>query len=593
MYTRFYNLKTKPFDITPDPEFLYLTESHREAYASMLYGIQERKGIIAITGEVGTGKTTLIYSLLQNISKKVNTVFIYHTNISFEQLLKTVLIELNISFQKTDKISMLRCFNDYLLDRYHAGEITAIIVDEAQNLQDTVLEDLRMLSNLETSHSKLFQLVLVGQPELNAKLNSVHLRQLKQRISIRQHMKPLSHRESKDYIRHRLRIAGGSLKIFDNKAIDRICAQANGIPRMINVICDNALLIGYSKSSKKIGIKIVDEVISDMEGFIPSRDDRQNPSDISTHPPVPTTKPFYVTTALPLCMFLMILMIAGTKIYLQHNSFNRNIPNDANNQTIPTVAHTDNRLTEPTEQSHLTPSAPVLNSIEPKNGNTADLKENPNATPGIPRFPDNHVPTRPDSFTKTVSDPDKAHLQISNTDTPPRKSKQNIRSDSTDEISPSGVNHLKIKDTATAISGTTIFKLTRQYYHSDHITHAYLIKKANPDIKSIHRINLDQHIIIPEINIETPLIKSQDNSYKIELGTFKSLKKVRKYFEEPVLADKQLKIIPVKVSSKDIWYRLILERFETKEEGLSTVYILKDKNLLPCFNNTISNNINS
>ena len=208
MYTNYYNLNEKPFNLTPDPKFLYLTNGHREALASMSYGVKERKGIISITGEVGTGKTTLIYTLLNSLDKNVNTVYIYHTNITFEQILKKILSELNIYSDQTDKTSLLQCFNNYLIEKLANDEIVAIIIDESQNLSDDVLEELRMLTNLETSKSKLLQLILVGQPELENKLNSDNLRQLKQRISIRSQIVPLTFHQSEEYIKHRLNLAG-------------------------------------------------------------------------------------------------------------------------------------------------------------------------------------------------------------------------------------------------------------------------------------------------------------------------------------------------------------------------------------------------
>ena len=273
MYTNHYNLNEKPFNLTPDPNFLYLTHGHREALASMTYGVKERKGIISITGEVGTGKTTLIYTLLNSLDKNVNTVYIYHTNITFEQILNKILIELNIVSFQTDKTSLLQCFNDYLIEKLAKDQITAIIIDEAQNLEADVLEELRMLTNLETGKSKLLQLILVGQPELENKLNSDNLRQLKQRISIRGRIVPLTFHQSEEYIKHRLNLAGCKSNIFNKKAISRICEHSKGIPRNINIICDNALLLGYAKSNKKINIDIINEVINDIDDIFITKPD--------------------------------------------------------------------------------------------------------------------------------------------------------------------------------------------------------------------------------------------------------------------------------------------------------------------------------
>jgi type II secretory pathway predicted ATPase ExeA len=269
MYTEFYNFSEMPFNLTPDPKFLYLTPSHREALAAMLYGIKERKGIISVTGEVGTGKTTLIHSLLKKCNEGIKTVFIFYTNITFENLLKNILFELELPIIEEEKTALLHQLNNYLIQRLSCDENVVVIIDEAQNLFSKVMEELRMLSNLETPKSKLLQLVLVGQPELEVKLDSGNLRQLKQRIGIRRQISALSREECIKYIDHRLNLVGSSTsRIFTSEAIALICDYAKGIPRTINILCDNALLIGYGLSQKKINGDIIHEVIRDMDSSI-------------------------------------------------------------------------------------------------------------------------------------------------------------------------------------------------------------------------------------------------------------------------------------------------------------------------------------
>lgn len=265
MYAQYYNFSEKPFNPNPDPKFLYLTPSRREALASMIYGINERKGFISITGEVGTGKTTLIYTLLNHLNEKVKPVIIQHTMITFEQLLKAILLKLGVPLGDEDKTSLSHKLNEYLAEGLSRGETLAIIIDEAQNLPTKTMEELRMLSNLETCKQKLIQILLVGQPELDVKLASEELRQLKQRIGIRRQIIPLSKKESREYIEHRLSLVGSSSsKVFTSEAILLICKHALGIPRTINILCDNGFLIGYGLSQKKVTAKIVSEVIEDM-----------------------------------------------------------------------------------------------------------------------------------------------------------------------------------------------------------------------------------------------------------------------------------------------------------------------------------------
>lgn len=267
MYNKFYGFSEAPFNISPDPNFLYLTPDHREALSSMIYGIVERKGFITITGEVGTGKTTLIYALLKKLPEEVKTVFIFHTHLTFGQLIKNILQELELPTAGEGEIDLLRKLNEYLIERFSRGENLAIIIDEAQNLSKEVMEGLRMLSNLETSKAKLLQIVLVGQPELEAKLDSPDLRQLKQRIEIKRRIRPLTPEECRRYVDYRLNLVGSSsAKVFTPEALPMICAYGKGIPRSINIICDNAFLIGYAVSRKVIDADdIVKEVIRDLD----------------------------------------------------------------------------------------------------------------------------------------------------------------------------------------------------------------------------------------------------------------------------------------------------------------------------------------
>lgn len=265
MYNDFYGFSEEPFNVTPDPRFLYLTPSHREALASMMYGIKERKGFISITGEVGTGKTTLIHTLLMKLDRHVKSVFIFHTHISFEELLKSVLTELDIPVPDHGKAALLNALNQNLIGRLSKNENVALIIDEAQNLGKDVLEELRQLSNLETPRLKLLQIVLVGQPELEAKLNSPELRQLKERIGIRRRIEPLSPEDCEKYIDRRLKQVGSSAQeAFTKEAIALISGCGRGIPRRINTICDNALLIGYGLSRQRIDGDIVREVMKDL-----------------------------------------------------------------------------------------------------------------------------------------------------------------------------------------------------------------------------------------------------------------------------------------------------------------------------------------
>jgi general secretion pathway protein A len=267
MYTDYYGFTERPFDVSPDPKFLHLTDSHRETLASMLYGIREKRGFLAVTGEVGTGKTTVINALLNSLDEKVKTAYILRKCTTVHELLRAILYEFGVPAEGRDRFELWQRLNEYVLEVASRHEAAVLIIDEAQNLTSRMLEEIRTLSNLETQKTKLLQIILVGQPELDAKLNSEELRQLRQRIAIRRKLLPLSNDEVEAYIKHRLKLVGGIIYgLFTRDAVALIGRYSKGIPRVINIMCDNAFLIGYALAQKKVDGAIIREVIKDMDG---------------------------------------------------------------------------------------------------------------------------------------------------------------------------------------------------------------------------------------------------------------------------------------------------------------------------------------
>ncbi len=265
MYESFYGLKENPFNVTPNPEYIYLGENHREALAQLLYGVKERKGFIVITGEVGTGKTTLIHYLLDKLNgDHTKTALLFNPKLTVDDFIQYILKDLGVRVQGRPKGEYLHNLHRYLLHAYQRDERVILIVDEAQGLKPDLLEEIRLLSNLETSRSKLLQIVLLGQPELDKTLSQPGFRQLKQRINLRFHLPPLSEKETKEYIGKRLRIAGAKEPIFTEKAIKQIYLKSGGIPRLINILCDNALLNGYALDQKMVSERSVREVAKDL-----------------------------------------------------------------------------------------------------------------------------------------------------------------------------------------------------------------------------------------------------------------------------------------------------------------------------------------
>jgi len=268
MYAQFYGLRESPFALTPDPRYLFMSEPHKEALASAVYGVQERKGFVLILGEVGTGKTTLIRHLLGRFGPNIRSVFVFNPAVSFIELLQLMLRDLELPCPSMRRVEMIDTLNDYLLKEAAAGRYVVVIIDEAQHLSPTVLEEVRMLSNLETARGKLIQILLVGQPELGEKLGRPELRQLRQRISLVAELKPLSYEDTVRYIAHRLEVAGredGGL--FSRRALKVIYRASGGIPRLVNVICDKALVLGYGAGAHVIRGRIIKEVLKDWKPF--------------------------------------------------------------------------------------------------------------------------------------------------------------------------------------------------------------------------------------------------------------------------------------------------------------------------------------
>ncbi len=277
MYEHFYSLKQKPFNLTPDSHFLYLSKQHRDALSHLLYGIRERKGFILISGEVGAGKTTLCRSLIREIEREAEVGFILNSFLSERELLKAINEDLFGHSSGRTRKELTDELNRFLLEKHQEGRNVVIIIDESQNLAIPVLEQIRMLSNLETEKNKLLQIIMVGQPEIRSKLETDELRQLAQRISVTYHLQPLDYRETVNYINHRLRVAGngnrpentgeakqGQLR-FSRAALKRIFLYSEGVPRKINILCDRALLIGFVDGKRKITDRIARRAIREVE----------------------------------------------------------------------------------------------------------------------------------------------------------------------------------------------------------------------------------------------------------------------------------------------------------------------------------------
>jgi len=266
MYNDFYGFREAPFNITPDPRFLFFSDRHREAYNHILFGLRERKGFIQITGEVGAGKTTVCRALLEELGPQYRTALILNPCLTGDQLLRSILIELGLE-PSDDRVIGLQRLNQYLLDQLAEGNDVVLLIDEAQDLSHDLLEQIRLLSNLETDQRKLLQIVLLGQPELREKLDDPGLRQLRQRITVRYHLAPLLRQEMEHYIQHRLQVVGANGRpSFSRWALGSIYRYSGGVPRLVNAVCDKALLCGYVEGDDHLTRRHVRRAVRELEG---------------------------------------------------------------------------------------------------------------------------------------------------------------------------------------------------------------------------------------------------------------------------------------------------------------------------------------
>jgi len=266
MYTKFYGLQKKPFSLSPDPDYLFMSSKHEKVYIHLRYAIFENKNFVVITGEIGSGKTILINFLLRQIKEPFKIAYIRNTLVSPVQFLKFICQEFKISVEGLDKPKILDALREFLLKEYSANRRVILIIDEAQNLSFQTLEEIRLISNIETEKEPLWQIILVGQPELRKKLQHPSLKQFAQRVTVYCHLEPLGKEETFEYIRHRLRIAGArNLDIFTKDAMEVIYQHSKGIPRLINILCDTALVYGFADGLSSIDKNVIENVVEDRK----------------------------------------------------------------------------------------------------------------------------------------------------------------------------------------------------------------------------------------------------------------------------------------------------------------------------------------
>jgi general secretion pathway protein A len=516
MYDRYFGFLEPPFSVTPDPRFFYTNPVYLEAYANLRYGIEARKGFIAVIGEVGTGKTTLLRKLMRNLDSSIHTVFIFNTDITFNELLRLILRDLGLPTQGKDRLAMIDELNAYSIEQVKKGHLVCLLIDEVQNLSNESLEGLRLLSNLETDKEKLLQIVLIGQPEFKAKLDQPDLRQLKQRIAIHCEIVPLKDAEVGSYIDFRLRTAGyEGQDLFDREAVQKIAFYSNGIPRLINVICDNALLITYAASRNMVCAHDIREVARDLR-----LESAAEPAEAK-------------------------------------NSFDVSIPN-AESQTL--VREPSKPVLQPNLRGMAGAAIGTFFAIlafvfvasftDPQSFFTSSLKTRELSKHNLKQ-------------TVLLVDRPKPVAQTANSETEAKAENPE------EKISEA---ELKGKDERIIIPyGSTIYKIANAAYGGDVILGMDLIKEFNPQIKNLNWVAAGQELLVPDLTRETLLRRRPDGSYRLVVASFLSRTEADEFARRIAKGGFELAITPRRVSNDLLLHRLEIEGLKNLQEANQTL----------------------
>ncbi len=570
MYKDFFGFSEEPFNLTPDPTFLYMTRSHWETFSAMMEGVRERKGIMVITGDVGTGKTTLVHALLKDLSDKIKTAFIFNPRLTFKQLLKAILKELDVYVGGQNTLTLLYKFDEYIRERSAADETVVILIDEAQVMTPAVLVNLDKLLQRDAAQTKVLQTLLVGQLELEAHLDSEELRQFKSRIAVQGEIRPLNREETEAYIDHRLKKVGGSSAgIFTPPALRLICDAAKGIPRVINLICDGALFAGYNNTSREIGVKQVWESLVEND-IITGRGD------------------------------LRTAELREEKESLHGEEISAGVERPAPKQEVqaPEVKNTQPSQVEKEAPSEEKPALGKRVGEEREASEQREIKAEKEIMEemDLPR-PQEAEALRPDrSFQKKIGISVlvvsalavMAFIYLYERESFYPKGREGILSPPQEQREKGVQGGIPEKKewkgiTVKVEEGWNLALLAKRHYGSTNPTLIDLILEANPQITDLNLIQVNQTIKIPGIEKDLFLSPASPQGFRIHLGTFADQSAVRIFQDETLLGGKRLEILPRKVSSQETWYRIFAGEFKNKEEAVQMIQALRRKGLLPAF----------
>ena len=539
MYAQFYGLRESPFALTPDPRYLFMSEPHKEALASAVYGVQERKGFVLILGEVGTGKTTLIRHLLGRFGPNIRSVFVFNPAVSFIELLQLMLRDLELPCPSMRRVEMIDTLNDYLLKEAAAGRYVVVIIDEAQHLSPTVLEEVRMLSNLETARGKLIQILLVGQPELGDKLGRPELRQLRQRISLVAELKPLSYEDTVLYITHRLEVAGregGGL--FSRGALKVIYRASGGIPRLVNVICDKALVLGYGAEAKVIKGRIIKEVLKDWKPFQRLAAPTPRSRGRVLRRRVPTSRPLRriaAAVALGLAGAALIVMLVGYKDGPLRSRFWHGLLPSGASGTVVGIPEAPVRApaAEPAAVTTVAPVSPAVPELPPR-PSLRSVAPEPTVPPASPA--PSAVADKPASSPAAASAP----------------------------VEPGA----KAREVVVAPGEIFSAVIARNYGRSE-LTLIDFVKSANPDVTSIDVLRTGQRLKLPLYEPGKLVEKADGGRYRLHLMTTwdnqdQELQKLRSAVAK---LGRQVTVVPINMTQRETAYRVLVGDFGDRREA--------------------------
>ena len=520
MYEQFYGFSEGPFNPLPDPSFLFLTPSHDAALSAMISGVRERRGITVITGGVGVGKTTLINELFTTMDEKVKSAFVFFTKLNFRDLLKTILRELDVPVKGTDTFALLEKFYGYLEER-GSDEIVAVVIDEAQNLEMDVLKQLLRLWAHPNPRSRSLQTVLVGQPEFGVRLNAPELAELSQRIAVRREIIPLTRPQTRTYIDHRLKVVGSSSSsIFEPKAIERICDFAEGIPRVINMVCDAALLIGYARSARTINARMIKEATHDLRHL---RSPKAGKTPLARFEPEPPDEDVPVEPETS----------SDTSPSLEPTSLQ--------------ASYESGPVTEPVSRE--LPSGPVQ-SEKPRR-----MKPLYQVLAGV----------------LLLLAALGLYLVLTGNPPPPPKISSTSTPLQTSTPLKKGKTETKAIATVNVEKGTTLNALAKRHYGITDLLVLDLILQANPRITDPHLLQVNQKVELPAISAASFLVPASGQGYKIIVGTFSQREAAGRFRNDPVLKGKNIETVARPVSTQQTWYRVLAGTFQTEEEALQAI----------------------